>query len=182
MNTTILKAALIIAVIAIILLRAFPAPAQEACAGPYLHLCERSVSSVSVSLSASLGRAAVRRISPPPGIVALVDAAALSAGVPSNIAHAVIRHESGYRAGLRGAAGEWGLGQIKCQSARSVGFTGSCHELRDEATNLRWSMAFLKRALDKGGATCAGVSLYNVGIFARPRCTAYGRIVMAGVR
>lgn len=64
MNTTIIKAAIVITVISIILLRAFPAPAQEACAGPYLHLCERSVS---VSLSASLSRAAVRRISPPPG-------------------------------------------------------------------------------------------------------------------
>lgn len=112
----------------------------------------------------------------------LVSREAVRAGVPAKIAHAVIRQESGYRAHIRGAAGEWGIGQIKCQTARSVGFSGSCSALADAATNLRYSMRYLKLALNRGGVGCAGVSLYQSGIYAPVRCSAYGRKVMAGVR
>lgn len=120
-----------------------------------------------------------RNAAAPDGMRALVDAAAFAAGVPASIAHAVIAQESGYRPGLRGKAGEYGIGQIKCQTARGVGFTGACGSLFDAATNLRWSMAYLRKALDRGGPGCAGVTLYNTGIYARPHCSAYGRSVMA---
>jgi len=113
---------------------------------------------------------------------AMVDMAALTAGVPEDIAHAVIQIESGYKPYLRGAAGEWGLGQIKCQTARGVGFRGACHALADPATNLRFSFAYLRLALDRGGAGCAGVSLYQRGVYGRPSCSRYGRQVMARVR
>src|SRR4051812_28246037 len=96
---------------------------------------------------------------------AMVTMAALSAGVPDNIAHAVIRQESNYNPHLRGRAGEWGLGQIKCQTARSVGFSGSCGALSDAATNLRFSFAYLRLALNRGGQGCAGVALYQRGVF-----------------
>ena len=110
---------------------------------------------------------------------ALVDAAAFAAGVPLAIAHAVIVQESGYRPHLRGAAGEYGIGQVKCQTAREVGFSGPCAALLDPQTNLSASMKYLRRALDRGGSGCAGVTLYNTGIYARPHCSAYGRAVMA---
>jgi soluble lytic murein transglycosylase-like protein len=116
--------------------------------------------------------------SPARVIHAMVTEAAFSAGVPSGVAHAVIRYESKYRPHIRGRAGEWGLGQIKCQTARGVGFRGACAQLADAAENLRWSMAYLRLALDRGGSGCAGVSLYQMGVFARPRCTAYGRKVL----
>jgi soluble lytic murein transglycosylase-like protein len=112
----------------------------------------------------------------------MVDSAALSAGVPASIAHAVIRQESNYNPQLRGRAGEWGIGQIKCQTARSVGFSGSCGALADPATNLRYSMAYLHLALNRGGPGCAGVSLYQRGVFGRASCSGYGRQVMARVR
>lgn len=115
-------------------------------------------------------------------ISAMVTMAAFSAGVPASIAHAVVRHESNYRPGLRGRAGEYGLGQIKCQTARGVGFSGSCSALADPATNLTYSMRYLAQALRKGGAGCAGVSLYQSGTGARPHCSAYGRQVMARAR
>jgi soluble lytic murein transglycosylase-like protein len=51
----------------------------------------------------------------------------------------------------RGRAGEWGLGQIKCPTARKVGFAGSCGQLADAAINLRYAMAYPRRALDRGG-------------------------------
>jgi soluble lytic murein transglycosylase-like protein len=107
----------------------------------------------------------------------MVDTAADHAGVPRGIAHAVIRQESNYNAALRGSHGEWGLGQIKCQTARGAGFSGSCQQLADPATNLRWSMRYLHQALARGGYGCAGFTLYNVGIFARPHCNGYGRAV-----
>jgi soluble lytic murein transglycosylase-like protein len=114
----------------------------------------------------------------------LVDQAAWSQGVPLSIAHAVVHHESNYNPRLRGRAGEWGIGQIKCQTARGVGFSGSCSELADPSVNLTYSMKYLRQAIDKAGDGCAGVSLYNTGVAARPRCTAYGRQVLrrAGAR
>lgn len=109
----------------------------------------------------------------------LVDAAAFAAGVPGHLAHAVIRQESNYNPRLRGRAGEWGIGQIKCQTARGVGFSGSCAQLADAATNLRYAMRYLRLALDRGGPGCAGVSLYQRGIYGRASCSGYGRQVMA---
>lgn len=109
----------------------------------------------------------------------LVDQAAAAAGVPARIAHQVIRYESKYRPNARGLAGEYGLGQIKCQTARGVGFEGGCGELLDPATNLKFSMRYLRLALDRGGSGCAGISLYQRGVYARPGCTAYGRKVLA---
>lgn len=116
------------------------------------------------------------------GLHSMVSAAAWSEGVPEHIAHAVIRHESNYQPHLRGRAGEWGMGQIKCQTARGVGFAGSCAELRHPETNLRYSMKYLAEALRRGGSGCAGVSLYQMGVYARPRCTRYGQQVMGRVR
>lgn len=119
---------------------------------------------------------------PDPAVFSLVTAAAFAAGVPADLAHAVVRVESGYQPRVRGAAGEYGLGQIMCATARGIGFTGGCHELLDPATNLRWSMKYLRMALDKGGPGCEGVTLYNTGLAARPHCSSYGRKVMGSRR
>lgn len=99
-------------------------------------------------------------------------------GVPRTIAHSVIRIESNYRPHLTGRRGEIGLGQIKCQTARGEGFTGSCRALYNPATNLNYSMSYLSKALSRGGRSCAGVSLYNTGLYARPVCRAYGQKVL----
>jgi soluble lytic murein transglycosylase-like protein len=114
-------------------------------------------------------------------MASLVDSAAAGAGVPSAIARAVIRHESNFNPNTTGRAGEIGLGQIKCQTARGVGFTGSCSMLYDPQTNLRFSMAYLRIALDRGGSGCSGVALYQRGVYGRASCSGYGRAVMARV-
>ena len=111
-------------------------------------------------------------------VAELVDAAARDAGVPVHLAHAVVQYESNYNPARRGRAGEWGLGQIKCQTARGVGFKGDCSALADAETNLTYSMKYLRAALDRGGYNCAGVSLYQSGA-RRPHCSAYGRSIMA---
>lgn len=111
-----------------------------------------------------------------------VTLAAISAGVPVNIADAVVRVESGYNPRAMSASGAYGLGQVLCSTARRIGFSGPCSELRDPDVNLRYAMAYLRLALDRGGAGCAGVSLYNRGVAARPVCTGYGRMVLALAR
>jgi soluble lytic murein transglycosylase-like protein len=115
-------------------------------------------------------------------LMAMIDHAAASAGVPADIARAVIGKESNFNPSLRGAAGEWGLGQIKCQTAREVGLRGSCAQLAQPETNLRYSMAYLRLALDRGGEACAGVSLYQRGLYGRRGCSAYGRDVLRRAR
>lgn len=112
----------------------------------------------------------------------IIDAAAAAAGVPLAIAHAVIRQESGYQPRIRGAAGEYGLGQIMCGTARGVGFVGNCAALLDPTTNARYSMQYLALAIRKGGGGCAGVSYYQSGLAGPPRCSGYGRQVMGRVR
>ncbi|CCD94641.1 Soluble lytic transglycosylase, SLT domain (fragment) [Bradyrhizobium sp. ORS 375] len=107
----------------------------------------------------------------------MVDAAADAQGVPRALAHAVVKVESNYNCHLRGSAGERGIMQVKPTTAREIGITGN---LYDCSTGLRAGMLYLRIAISKGGADCAGVSLYQRGIYARPSCTAYGRKVMRG--
>jgi soluble lytic murein transglycosylase-like protein len=109
----------------------------------------------------------------------MVFAEAARTGVPPTIAVAVVRVESNFNPRARGRAGEWGLMQIKCQTARGVGFSGRCAALADPQTNVTYGMRYLALALKRGGPGCAGVSLYQSGIYARPRCSPYGRRVMA---
>ncbi|WP_375627056.1 MULTISPECIES: lytic transglycosylase domain-containing protein [unclassified Bartonella] len=84
--------------------------------------------------------------------------------VPVNLAHAVVKVESNYKAGIRGAAGEIGLMQIKPSTARGLGFSGSVQDLYDPATNLEYGMRYLARAYKlSGGSTCGTILKYNAG-------------------
>ncbi|RCS25480.1 lytic transglycosylase domain-containing protein [Phyllobacterium salinisoli] len=85
-------------------------------------------------------------------------------GVPTSLAHAVVRHESGYRADARGAAGEIGLMQVKLSTARGLGYTGSAAGLYDPATNVQYGMKYLAMARKLGGgSTCGTILKYNAG-------------------
>lgn len=97
-----------------------------------------------------------------PAIVAKVKAHARAAGVPVSTALAIVHQESGFRPHVTGGAGEIGLMQLKCQTARGMGFSGSCKALYDPDTNLRFGMKYLKAALKRGS-----VGYYNAGIHAK---------------
>lgn len=106
---------------------------------------------------------------------ALVAAAAARNGVPVHLAFGVIRVESRFDCHARRTGnGEVGIGQINPRTAASVGVVG----IHDCTRNVEASMRYLRLAIDRGGAGCAGVALYQTGIYARPRCTSYGRRVM----
>lgn len=95
-------------------------------------------------------------------------------GVPPQIVRAVVKVESGGRCNARNA-GAVGIMQVLPRTARSVGVNGN---LTDCTTGLEAGVRYLKIALQRGGHGCAGVSLYQRGVHARPVCTAYGMKVM----
>jgi soluble lytic murein transglycosylase-like protein len=93
---------------------------------------------------------------------------ARSYGVPVNLAHAIIKIESNYRANARGRAGEIGLMQIKLSTARMMGYYGSRKGLYNPETNIKYGMKYLAMAHDLGGgSTCGTVLKYNAGHGAR---------------
>ncbi len=99
---------------------------------------------------------------------ALIEKHARANGVPVALALAVVRVESNYNPRVRGRAGEIGLMQIKPQTARGIGFTGSASALYDPETNLRWGMKYLAGAYHKaGGDTCGTIMRYQGGHYAR---------------
>lgn len=96
------------------------------------------------------------------GDTAAIDAAAIAEGVPLALARALVRVESGGDSGRRGREGEWGLTQIKCRTARGLGFAGACGQLADPATNLKWGLRHARRALDRGS-----IGFHQAGLGAR---------------
>lgn len=98
---------------------------------------------------------------------------------PGWLVEKVIRHESGGNARARGRHGEIGLMQIKCATAREVGFRGACHRLYEPATNRRYGSAYLAKAIRVArGNLCHALTLYNAGLGAKPRRSAYCRKVL----
>ena len=99
---------------------------------------------------------------------AIIARYAAANGVPLNLATAVVRIESNFRANARGAAGEIGLMQIKPATARLMGYRGSAKGLYDPETNIKWGMKYLGKAHQLGGGSVCGTILkYNAGHGAR---------------
>ena len=85
-------------------------------------------------------------------------------GVPTALAHAVVRHESNFQPNALGRAGEIGLMQIKLATARGLGYSGSAKGLYDPATNIQYGMKYLAKAHQLGGgSTCGTILKYNAG-------------------
>lgn len=105
----------------------------------------------------------------------LINTAADRHGLSRSLVHAVIRVESNYNCRLTGRAGERGIMQVKPATARSVGVTGNLYNCN---TGLSAGLLYLKIAISRGGLGCAGISLYQRGVYGQPVCTAYGRKVL----
>ena len=94
----------------------------------------------------------------------LIAAKAAAHGVPVGLATAVVRVESNYKAHVTGRAGEVGLMQIKYQTARGLGYTGTRAALYDPTTNLEWGMRYLAGAHKlAGGNLCGTLAKYQGG-------------------
>lgn len=98
------------------------------------------------------------------GLASLIAAKAAAHGVPLALANAVIRVESNYNPNTTGRAGEIGLMQIKYQTARALGYTGTRAGLYDPAINLEWGMRYLAGAQRlAGGNLCGTLAKYQGG-------------------
>ncbi len=94
----------------------------------------------------------------------LINTYARKHGVPSTLAHAIVRVESNFNPKARGRAGEVGLMQIKLATARLMGYRGSKKGLYDPETNIKYGMKYLGGAHKlSGGDTCGTVLRYNAG-------------------
>jgi soluble lytic murein transglycosylase-like protein len=115
-----------------------------------------------ISLALLLPTAAVADQPPYASIIA---SHAKANGIPIDLAHAVVRTESGYRPDVTGKAGEIGLMQIKYATAKGIGYRGSRDGLYDPETNIKWGMKYLGEAQRlSGGSECGTLSRYNGGL------------------
>lgn len=90
------------------------------------------------------------------------------AGVPVELAHAIVKVESNYRVHVTGRAGEIGLMQIKPATARDMGFEGNASELYNPLVNIKYGMKYLAGAAKRGGGTLCGTILkYNAGHYSK---------------
>lgn len=110
-------------------------------------------------------------------VAALVRTKAEALGVPVKLALAIARFESGLRMSMHGAAGERGAMQVLPQTARQVGVTGNLYGPAGIEAGVRYLRLAL--ALHREAGWCAVASAYNSGVWHGPRCTRYGRTVVA---
>lgn len=112
---------------------------------------------------------------------AMIVAMAPCQKVPVWFALRVAMTESSLDPKARGSAGEIGLFQMKCATARYLGFTGDCEGLYDARTNIYWGLKHLSRALQfSDGDARHAASKHNGGLGTRELRPDYVRQVMCG--
>ena len=98
-------------------------------------------------------------------VVGLIQSMAPAHGVPTWFALRIAHVESNYKPHLRGAAGEYGVYQLKCATAKGIGFSGNCAELLDARTNVKWGLKHLSLAIGKSrGNLKLAASKHNGGL------------------
>lgn len=98
-------------------------------------------------------------------VVALIKAMAPSYGVPTWFALRIAKVESNYNPRARGRAGELGVFQLKCQTARGIGYRGGCAGLLNAHTNVQYGLKHLALAMkSSGGNLRLAASKHNGGL------------------
>lgn len=123
-------------------------------------------------------RAKVKVKSKTGSVVAMIRSMAPGYGVPAWFAVRIAYVESSHRPHVRGPAGEYGLFQLKCSTARGLGFTGGCGQLLDARTNIKYGLKHLQQAIrrSKGNLKLAA-SKHNGGLGRRSLVPKYVRRV-----
>ena len=84
--------------------------------------------------------------------------------LPPAIADAVMKIESNYKTGARGADGEIGLMQVMPPTARLMGFSGDGAALAEPETNIRLGVRYLAGAWRlASGDLCTALMKYRAG-------------------
>ncbi len=137
-----------------------PASTRSAAAQLVYNRITEQPSKKASKASAVIKRSKIKR--PRQVILAKIHVHAEGADVPIDTALAVVLQESSFRPNVTGVAGEIGLMQLKCQTARGIGYKGTCYDLYDPDTNLHYGLRYLRKALNRGS-----VAYYNAGIYAK---------------
>jgi len=95
-------------------------------------------------------------------IRAMVHAEALRQNVPTNLAVAIAKQESGFNPHAVSYQGARGVMQVMPATARVLGYNGPVSGLHDPETNIRLGIADIKQGMDEGGASWA-VRRYHGG-------------------
>jgi soluble lytic murein transglycosylase-like protein len=139
-------------------------PASEGASAPTRSVSEPAViASTKTDRLKNAGSRSLAVADGSPGLRAIVARHAAAEGVPFALADAVVRVESRYnpRASNKG---NYGLMQIRHQTARGVGYGGSAAGLLDADTNARYGMKYLAQAYRmSGGDTCRTIMKYQSG-------------------
>ena len=107
-------------------------------------------------------------------VISLIKAEAPRSGVPTWFALRIAKVESGYNPLVTGGEGEIGVFQMKCQTARGIGYTGSCAGLYNPATNVHWGLRHLSMAVKAShGNLRLAASMHNGGLGCRHIVRAY---------
>lgn len=114
-------------------------------------------------------------------IRSLIQKYSVQYNVPTHFADAIIFVESRYNPTVRGQKGEYGLGQILCSTAKGLGFNKKCDSLKDPEENIKYTMLYLRQALDESNNDlCHAAAIYSSGSTYKPkRPTPYCKLVMA---
>lgn len=95
---------------------------------------------------------------------AMIEKEAAGAGLPPEIAEAVMGVESGFNPGAIGGVGEIGLMQVLPSTARMLGFSGTLAELAVPETNIHYGVTYLAKAWRlAGGDICTATMKYRAG-------------------
>ncbi len=99
------------------------------------------------------------------GVVNLIKGMAPKYGVPTWFALRIAKVESGYNPNIRGAAGEYGVYQMKCATAKGIGFSGNCSQLLNASTNVQYGLKHLQMAMKlSNGNLRMAASKHNGGL------------------
>lgn len=107
-------------------------------------------------------------------VVALITSMAPAQGVPAWFALRIARVESNYNPRLRGAAGEYGVFQLKCATAKGIGFRGDCAALLDPRVNVQYGVKHLALAMKSSrGNLRLAASKHNGGLGRKTEIAGY---------
>ena len=95
----------------------------------------------------------------------LIQSQAARMGVPTWFAMKIAKVESGYNPLVTGGAGEIGVFQLKCQTARGIGYSGACSGLYNASTNVKYGLKYLSMAVKSShGNMRLAASKHNGGL------------------
>lgn len=98
-------------------------------------------------------------------VVGMIKSMAPSYGVPTWFALKIAKVESGFNPNARGSHGELGVFQMKCATARGIGYRGSCSGLLNARTGVQYGLKHLSLAIRSShGNLKLAASKHNGGL------------------